>query len=336
MKTGGWEARLLFLIALGLVGTFVFEGLWMGFLGLGIGIVAILLEGLFTRLPLNELIYILVGTGVGLAFGLLLVLVLSLGNVSLTRSEDGADPMLLIPLALGYVMAHVALVKGRKLGILKGAEESTESIQAPILIDLSALVDGRIADMVQAGLFTGPFVLTASIKPSLESLAKSKDMVKRGRARRGTEVLERLEEAAVNTGGLEFRDFGDRDREQFRILEWLRKEKAVLLSDDAKLLDIAEREGNRVIRLEEVGPAAKQVVLPGEKLTLKLLRKGRNPGQGIGFLNDGTMVVVEEGDSLIGKEVGVVAHTTFRASGGTMVFSRVAKSGDRTGKPENS
>ena len=196
-------------------------------------------------------------------------------------------------------------------------------------------IDGRIADMVQAGIFTGPFVLSASITPGIESMAKSKDMVKRGRARRGTEVLERLEEAAVNTGGLEFVDFGDRDREQFRILEWLRRENATLLSSDTKLLDMAEREGNRVIRLEEVGPAAKQVVLPGEKLTLKLIRKGRNPGQGIGFLSDGTMVVVEEGDTLIGKEVKAIAHTTFRASGGTMVFSRVARNERQADSGEN-
>jgi uncharacterized protein YacL len=325
MKTAGWEARLLFLVALGLVGTLAFDGLWMGLLGLAIGIVAILLEGLFIRLPANELVYIAVGATAGLVFGLLLVLVLRLGNVTLTSTEGGEDPMLLIPIALAYVMAHVSLVKGRKLGLLKRAEESFESTLSPLLIDLSAVVDGRIADMVLAGLFTGPFVLTASIKPSLEALAKSKDMVKRGRARRGTEVLERLEEAAVNTGGLEYRDFGDREREQFKILEWLRKERATLLSNDAKLLDIAEKEGNRVVRLDEVGPAAKQVVLPGEKLTLRLIRKGRNPGQGVGFLNDGTMVVVEESDSLIGKEVSATAHTTFRASGGTMVFSRMTK-----------
>ncbi len=325
MKTTGWEARILFLVALGLVGTLAFEGLWMGLLGLAIGIVAILLEGLFTRLPANELVYIVVGAAAGLIFGLLLILVLRFGNVTLTSTEGGADPMLLIPIALGYVMAHVALVKGRKLGLLKSAKEVVDSTPSPLLIDLSAVIDGRIADLVQAGLFTGPFVLTASIKPSLESLAKSKDMVKRGRARRGTEVLERLEEAAVKTGELEYRDFGDREREQFRMLEWLRKENATLLSSDTKLLDIAEREGNRVVRLEEVAPAAKQVVLPGEKLTFRLIRKGRNPGQGIGFLNDGTMVVVEEGDSLIGKEVNVMAHTTFRASGGTMVFSRIMK-----------
>jgi uncharacterized protein YacL len=325
MKTSGWEVRLLFLVALGLVGTFAFEGLWMGLLGLGIGIVAILLESLFTRLPANELVYILVGAAVGLGFGLLLVLVLRLGNVSLSHEGGGADPMLLIPVALGYVMAHVALVKGRRLGLLSAAEEMPEVTGTTVLADVSAVVDGRIADLVQAGVLTGPFVLPASVKPELESLGKSKDMVKRGRARRGTEVLERLEEAVVNNGGLEYRDFGEGDRERFRMLEWLRKERATLLSSDSNMLDIAEREGSRVIRLDEVGPAARQVVLPGEQLSLKIVRKGRNPGQGIGFLNDGTMVVVEEGDSMIGKDVGVIAHTTFRASGGTMVFSRMKK-----------
>jgi uncharacterized protein YacL len=335
MKTTGWEARIIFLLTLGLVGTLAFEGLWMGFIGLAIGIVAILLQGMFTRLPANELVYIVVGTAAGLVLGVLLILVLRLGNVTLRTDSGSADPMIMIPIALGYVMAHVALVKGRRLGLLKGAEEVSAGVPLPLLIDLSAVVDGRIADLVQAGLFMGPFVLPASVRPELEALTKSRDMVKRGRARRGAEVLERLEEAVGSSGDLEFRDFGDREREHFRILEWLRKEQAVLLSSDARLLDDAEREGSRVIRLQEVGPAAKQVILPGEKVSLKLVRKGRNPGQGVGYLTDGTMVVVEEGDSLLGKDVNAVAHTTFRASGGTMVFARIAKESSQSESGED-
>jgi len=91
------------------------------------------------------------------------------------------------------------------------------------------------------------------------------------------------------------------------------------------MLDTAAREGNKVIRLDEVGAAARAIVLPGEKVRLKPVRKGRNQGQAIGYLNDGTMVVVEDGEEFIGKTIDAVAHTTFRASGGTMVFSRIAQ-----------
>jgi len=325
MKTAGWETRLLFLLALGLVGTLAFDGLWMGFLGLGIGIVAILLEWTFTRLPANELVYIVVGSAAGLVLGLLLILILRLGNLNLASSSGGADPLIMIPIALGYVMAHVAYVKGRKLGLLKRAEETEAVSSTPILVDLTAVIDGRVADMVQTGILTGPFILPSSVRPVLESLARSKDMVKRGRARRGSEVLELLEEAASDSGGIEYLDFGEGDREMYRILDWLKKEKATVLSNDTRMLDAVEREGNRVIRLQEVGPAARQVVLPGETFQFKLVRKGRNPGQGVGYLNDGTMIVVEEGDSLIGRDIKATAHTTFRASGGTMVFARIAR-----------
>jgi uncharacterized protein YacL len=126
------------------------------------------------------------------------------------------------------------------------------------------------------------------------------------------------------TGGLvEYRDFGEGERERNRILEWLRRERTCLLSAEADMSDTAEREGIRVIRLADVGPAAREVVLPGDKVTVRIQKKGRTPSQGVGFLSDGTMVVVDDAGDQMGQDVTVVAHTTFRASGGTMVFCRV-------------
>jgi uncharacterized protein YacL len=321
MSSKGWGARIVFLLVLGLVGTLAFKW-WMGFVGLGIGAAAIALEILFLRLPAEDIAYALVGTGAGLVLGILVVLVLKLANVDLSAGESG-DPMVMVPLALCFALGHVAVRKGRRLGLLETGEK--EPVQRmPLVVDLSAIIDGRVADMILVGLLNGPFIIPASVETRLEDMKNSDDIVERGKSRRGLETLERLEESCRSADDIQYKDFGEGPRENLRLLEWLRDEPAKLLSADEDLLDTAEREGIHAIRLDEIGGAAKRVILPGERVRLKLIRKGRNPGQGVGFLNDGTMVVVEDGENDVSQVVDAITHTTFRASGGTMVFARKA------------
>ncbi len=333
MKISGWEVRVLFILVLGLLGTFAFEGFspspWFGLTGLGIGVVAVILQMAFVKIPADELIYTIVGAVVGLVAGVLVLLALKLAN--LPESGSGVTPLVMVPFALSYVFAHVAFTKGKKLGLMDGAEKTETASATPLLVDISAMVDGRVADMVIAGLIRGPFILSQTLKTRLEDMIDSEDIIERGRGRRGMETLERLEEAAGNSGGIQLRDFGKPDRERFRMLEFLRKERSSLISSDDELLDIAIKEGNHVINLDEVGPAARPVILPGEVVSLRLLRKGRNAKQAVGFTEDGTMIVVEESEEMIGSTVDVEAHTTFRSSGGTMVFARLRKEGNGNG-----
>jgi uncharacterized protein YacL len=324
MKIRGWEGRILVIISLGLLGTFTFNGVsqWYGLAGIGIGLVAVAAQFLFVKLPADEIIYVTTGVVIGLLTGALIMLILKLADLNL-GDGTGVNPLVMIPFAIAYVFAHVFLLKGKKLGLL-ASRVSRSDKPASMLLDLTAVIDGRVADLAIAGLVRGPFILPASGKTRLEELTSSSDLIERGRGRRGVETLERLEEIAGRTGGagLEYRDFGKPDRERFRVLECLRKEGVSLLSGDQELVDIAMKEGNHVINLAEIGPAARPVTLPGETLSVKLVRKGRNPRQAVGFLDDGTMIVVEEAESEIGKVIDVEAHTTFRSSGGTMVFAR--------------
>lgn len=326
MRGKVWETRLIFLLALGLVGSLGFDW-WMGLVGLGIGLLAVGLEMIFHRMPAEEILYGLVGGSAGLVLGVLVVFVLRMGNISLAESgRYGGDPLVMIPLALGFAMAHVSVAKGRRLGLIETApEEEKPAAGRSLLVDMSAIVDGRVADMVHAGLLTGPYIVPVSVRKRLDEMKDSDEIVERGRARRGQETLERLEEA-VSKEQISYVDFGEGKRERLRVLNWLRDEQAALISDDSELLDAAEREGTPTIRLEQVGPAAKQVVLPGQRLRVKIVRKGRNPGQGVGFLNDGTMVVVENGEKSVSQTIDALSHTTFRASGGTMIFARASDS----------
>ena len=336
MKFSGWEVRVLFILVLGLLGTFAFDGFsispWYGLTGLGIGIFAVFMQIAFVKIPADEIIYTTVGAIIGLIAGILVMLALRMGNLS--GPESGVTPFIMIPFAFAYVFGHVAFTKGKKLGLMQNAQENGTSASTPVLLDLSAVVDGRVADMLLAGLVRGPFILPGSIKHQLEEMSDSTDIIERGRARRGMETLERLEETVGNSGGIEYKDFGKPERERFRMLEYIKREKVSLLSSDKDILDIAMKEGNHVINLEEVGPASRPVTLPGEVLSIRLVRKGRNPKQAVGFMDDGTMIVVEDAEETIGNIVDVQAHTTFRSSGGTMVFAKLFKEGSINGTDE--
>lgn len=333
MKISSWEVRILFIIALGLLGTFAFDGFspWYGLIGLGIGIIAAGIQILFVKLPADQIIYMTAGLVIGLVSGILIMLILRLAHLDLA-AENGVDPLVMIPFATAYVFSHAFLLKGKKLGLLAGKEEKSEAAR-PLLADITAILDGRIADLAIAGLVRGPFILPSSIKSRLEEMASSEDIIERGRSRRGTETLERLEEAVGKSGdgAIEFRDFGKPERERFRILEFLRREEVSLISGDPDIVDIAQKEGNHVISLDDVGPAARPVTIPGEILSIKLVRKGRNVRQAVGFMDDGTMVVVEDAESSIGQTVEAQAHTTFRSSGGTMVFARIVENDESNG-----
>jgi len=321
----GWEVRILFILALGLAGTLASGDLIVGFIGLGIGIVAAVLEKLIVQVSADKLVYSVTGSTVGLVVGILFILILKIG---VQGDSPWSDLLVLIPVALAYVFAVVAVNKGRKLQLISIEEESGQQWNMPVLVDLSASVDGRVADLSLAGLLPGPFTIPLSVKNSIDEMQKGRNIVKRGRARRATETIQRLEESVGKSGGLvEFHDFGEGEREKHRILGWLRKEKVCLLTGNADMADTAEREGIRVIRLSEIGPASREVVLPGDSFVVRIQKKGRTSTQGVGFLSDGTMVVVDEAGELVGRETQVTAHTTFRAKGGTMVFGKVAHEG---------
>lgn len=323
--TKGWEVRIIFILALGLAGTLASGNLVMGFIGLGIGIIASVLERLIVNIAADKLIYMTTGSTVGLVVGILFILVLNIGIQSEESREGWSDLLVLIPIALAYVFAVVAVNKGRKLELITIEEELDRHWSMPVLIDLSAAVDGRAADLAVAGLLPGPFIIPESVKSEIDEMQKGRDIVKRGKARRAIETIQRLEESAGKSGGqVEFRDFGGGEREKHRILELLRKERVCLLSSEEEMCDTAEREGIRVIRLSDVGQAAREVVLPGDSVTVRIQKKGRSASQGVGFLSDGTMVVVDDAADQMGQDVNVTAHTTFRASGGTMVFSRIS------------
>jgi uncharacterized protein YacL len=197
---------------------------------------------------------------------------------------------------------------------------------AGTLLDTSVIIDGRIADLVRTGFLDGRLVVPQFVLEELQYVADSDDPLRRARGRRGLDTLNRLrKESADRFGELEVveADFGGTPpREVDAKLVRLAKERGFrILTNDYNLNRVAQIQGVRVLNLHELSGALRPPVLPGEELSLKLVQEGREAGQGVGFLDDGTMVVVDGGKPWVGQETNVTVTRLLQTGAGRLVFA---------------
>jgi uncharacterized protein YacL len=189
------------------------------------------------------------------------------------------------------------------------------------LLDTSAIIDGRIADVVSAGFADGPLLVPRFVLRELQRLADGADSLRRNRGKRGFEVLKRLQDLhSVEILEVDIR--GGASDVDAQLVELARQRGARIVTGDYNLNRVAELSGIKVLNVNDLANALKPAVLPGESLRVQLLREGKEAGQGVGFLEDGTMVVVEQGRGLLGQEVPVVVTSALQTSAGRMVFAR--------------
>jgi uncharacterized protein YacL len=188
------------------------------------------------------------------------------------------------------------------------------------LLDTSAIIDGRIADVVTTGFLEGPLLVPRFVLRELQRLADAADPLRRNRGKRGFEILKRLSDLrSVQIVDADVAAAADVDTS---LVELARRRGARVVTTDYNLNRVAELSGVSVLNVNDLANALKPVVLPGESLRVQVLREGKEPGQGVGFLEDGTMVVVEQGRRLLGQEVPVVVTSALQTSAGRMVFAR--------------
>jgi uncharacterized protein YacL len=197
----------------------------------------------------------------------------------------------------------------------------------PKLLDTSAIIDGRIADVAAAGFVEGPLLVPRFVLAEIQRLADGADPLRRTRGRRGFEILQRLA-GAVEIVDADVLEVAEVDA---KLVELARRGGARIVTTDYNLNRVAELSGVGVLNVNDLANALKPVVLPGESLRVQVLREGKEPGQGVGFLEDGTMVVVEQGRKLLGQEVPVVVTSALQTSAGRMVFARPRGDGDPGG-----
>ncbi|HLN47147.1 MAG TPA: PIN domain-containing protein [Magnetospirillaceae bacterium] len=193
----------------------------------------------------------------------------------------------------------------------------------PKLLDTSVIVDGRVLEVVQAGFIEGRLLVPKFVLKELQSIADSSDSMRRARGRRGLEILNRLREIS---GRLEIidKDAPERDVDS-KLVTLARELEAPILTNDYNLNRVARLQGVTILNVNELANAIKPVVLPGEEMSVNIVKDGKEQNQGVGYLEDGTMIVVENGKRLIGETVGVQVTSVLQTAAGRMIFAKPKK-----------
>lgn len=207
----------------------------------------------------------------------------------------------------------------------------------PLVIDSSALIDGRIADVVETRILDVQMVVPKFVIQEVQDIADSHDKLRRSRGRRGLDVLRALQQDPKVDIHVHEGDLGPakgRSVDQ-RIVDLAKQLNGRVLTNDFNLNKVASVQGVEVVNLNDVANALKPRYIPGEHVGIKLIKEGESPGQGVGYLDDGTMVVCENGGSEIGKQVDLVVTSVLQNSAGRMIFGRISEDGVPSGRRQH-
>ncbi|MBE0409279.1 MAG: TRAM domain-containing protein [Anaerolineales bacterium] len=289
-------------------------------------------RSVLARISAQTLVAGLAGLMTGLIFAALLAFPLSL-----LPSPFGDVLPFVGVLLFGYlgisifVMRQADIFSVMRLTIFKGTEESRSSstdVNRPILLDTSVIIDGRINDIARTGFLVGTLLIPRFVLNELQYIADSSDSLRRQRGRRGMEVLSELQkDTAVPVRISDIDVEGVREVDD-KLVILARQLRCPILTNDYNLNRIAELQGVPVLNVNELANAVKSVLLPGEGLIVNIIQEGKEAGQGVAYLDDGTMVVVEDGKNHLNKEVTVKVTKILQTAAGRMIFARVGDQED--------
>lgn len=322
---GGWQlaeaadlegGRLLLAVVLGSLVGYVVGGV----IGRRAMVAVSAVEEEFQRMPASEL---LAGV-IGLILGLLIAVLISLlaFRLPLTVAYPTAA---LVSVVLAYVGYRVGRAKRDELFGLFGLKTRSFGVRAGEVnvLDTSALIDGRIREVVDAGFVGGTLMVHRGVLSELRTIADSGEPSRASRGRRGMDILRELQRhPAVEVVLVGVEDVGDVDTALVRLA---RERGAALVTGDVNLVKVAEALDVPTRSIAALAEALRTPVVPGEELTVRLTKEGREAGQGVGFLEDGTMVVVERGADLVGADVHAVVTNVLQTTSGRMVFARLGE-----------
>ncbi len=276
-------------------------------------------------LPLAQL----VAGSLGLMLGLLIAAVLAI-PLSRLPSPFGQILPLLGTLVFGYLGTIAAVYRYPDLlELWHNRQRLGRWGEMPVLVDTSAIIDGRLADVVRTGFLRGPLLVPRFVLTELQHVADSEDPLRRNRGRRGLEILRELQEESKCEVRLLDEDARDAREVDEKLLFLARRLECPILTNDYNLNRIATLQGIEVLNINDLANAVKTVLLPGESIDIDIIQEGKEPGQGVGYLEDGTMVVVQEGRPYIGRKIRVTVTKVLQTSAGRMIFAVPAASGQK-------
>jgi uncharacterized protein YacL len=238
-----------------------------------------------------------------------------------------------VSLSLGLGMVGLTVAKRKDLvdaaealGIFRRQDASQEARarngEPHIVVDTSAIIDGRIAEIVESGFIYGTLVVPRFVLDELQHIADSSDTLRRNRGRRGLEILARMQKDPGTPVEIVEADFPDESEVDAKLVALARSRSRVILTNDFNLNRVAELQGVRVMNINSLANAVKPAVLPGEELRVRVIQEGKEAGQGVGFLDDGTMIVIEGGARHIDKDLDVSVTRVLQTVAGRMIFGQ--------------
>ena len=268
-----------------------------GFIGAVLGIILALLVGIpLAKIPMED-------SAQAFWQSLVLLFLAYLGLLLGLKKTEWFDPL-----------SVVAYVRG------------TTTVRSCKILDTSVIIDGRVADICETGFMDGTMVIPQFVLKELQQVADSADSLKRNRGRRGLDILQKIRKMSgidVNTSEVDFPDVKEVD---LKLIELAKVQNAKIVTNDFNLNKVAQLQGVQVLNINELANALRPVVLPGEFMRVFILKEGKEYNQGVAYLDDGTMVVVDNARKHIGENVDVTVTSVLQTTAGKMIFGKAIES----------
>ena len=282
------------------------------------------IERRLNKMPLQDVI---VGS-IGLAIGLIIANLLGAAFVPVPIVGNYIPGILSI--LFGYLGINLILRKREEIASIvssrsvfgKDRTVKDKTNAKPKILDTSVIIDGRIADILNTGFIDGTLVIPVFVLEELQHIADSSDLLRRTRGRRGLDLLNHIQKETDLTVVIDERDFDDISEVDSKLIKLAHILRAKVITNDYNLNKVAEIQGVEVLNINELSNAIKPVVLPGEEMTVTIIKDGKEIGQGVAYLDDGTMIVVDSGKQYIGRTIAVIVTSVLQTAAGRMIFAK--------------
>jgi len=320
-----WTLRFAFVSLIAFIGAtvqpFALPVALSALSGIVTALLAILLAARLRHASSTDLISGFVCMVAGLLAGLLLVFVCV--QAAVAQGSFGQYLRLALPLLGGYIGLVVGLAHAEAipLGLVASTKAAQSTLTAKIL-DTSVLIDGRIVDIAESGFMEGRIIVPRFVLHELQLVADSSDSAKRNRGRRGLDVVQLLQKQPRIRLEVSAEDFPETREVDLKLIELAKHLEAKIVTNDFNLNKLAQVQGLAVLNINELANSLKPVVLPGEVMRVFILKEGKEHNQGVAYLDDGTMVVVDNARRMISKTVDIIVTSVLQTTAGKMIFGR--------------
>ena len=282
------------------------------------------LERKLTEMPALDILFGALGIMLGLLFAFLLSLIVRTIDVPVLPELI----TLLLFIIFGYYGGYVGITRRselmdgtvRRVHLGKGLSSANAR---PKVLDTSVIIDGRIYDICKTGFIEGKIVVPSFVLKELRHIADSSDAMKRSRGRRGLDILHSMQRELDQRVVVEERDYETIDEVDLKLLRLAADLNGILVTNDYNLNKVAAVQNMAVLNINDLANSVRSVLLPGEELPIAIVKEGKEAGQGVGYLPDGTMVIIESGKKHIGETLDIVVTSALQTSAGRLVFAKL-------------